>query len=118
VSRGRTAQGRRRDGTGPPGFSPRGELGALRAGPAVRRGRITVVASGAALAAGSPATRFAAFEAGMASAADPEHVVAPQRERKDRHEQAHHEGSWLEDERSTPRPPQLNRGTARRVCRR
>jgi formate-dependent nitrite reductase membrane component NrfD len=82
-----------------------GGLGALLAGPAIRRGRLTVVASGAALAAGSLATRFAAFEAGMASAADPQHVVVPQRERKDRHEQAHHGGSWLEDEQSTSPVP-------------
>jgi hypothetical protein len=35
------------------------------------------------------------FEAGMASAADPQQVVAPQRERKDHQGPTHHEGSWL-----------------------
>jgi polysulfide reductase-like protein len=43
--------------------------------------RAAAVASGTALAAGSLATRFAAFEAGRASAAAPEQVVAPQRAR-------------------------------------
>jgi formate-dependent nitrite reductase membrane component NrfD len=56
-----------------------GGLGALLAGLRGRPGRAAAVASGAALAAGSLATRFAAFEAGRASAADPEHVIAPQR---------------------------------------
>jgi Polysulphide reductase, NrfD len=43
--------------------------------------RAAAVASGTALAAGSLATRFAAFEAGRASAATPEQVVAPQQAR-------------------------------------
>jgi hypothetical protein len=43
--------------------------------------RAAAVVSGTALAAGSLATRFAAFEAGRASAAAPEQVVAPQRAR-------------------------------------
>lgn len=47
-----------------------------------RRSRVWCsAASGLALLAGSLATRFAVFEAGMASAVDPQHVVAPQRER-------------------------------------
>ncbi|MBV8541581.1 MAG: polysulfide reductase NrfD [Pseudonocardiales bacterium] len=69
-----------------------GGLGALLAG----RSRVAAVMSGAALAAGSLATRFAVFEAGLASAADPRHVVAPQRARlaeRGRHSSA--EGSWL-----------------------
>ena len=69
--------------------------GSLLAALGGRGGRAAAVASGTALAAGSLATRFAVFEAGLASAADPQHVVAPQRERKDRGEQAHHEGNWL-----------------------
>jgi formate-dependent nitrite reductase membrane component NrfD len=75
-----------------------GGLGALLAGPAARRGRIAVVASGAALAAGSLATRFGAFEAGMASAADPQHVVVPQRARlAEQNRPSRAEGSWLAD---------------------
>ena len=73
-----------------------GGLGVLLAGPSGPRGRIAVVASGAALAAGSLATRFGAFEAGMASAVDPQHVVVPQRARlaaQDGPSRA--EGSWL-----------------------
>jgi formate-dependent nitrite reductase membrane component NrfD len=63
-----------------------GGLGALLTGLRGQRragqpGRAAAVASGAALAAGSLATRFAAFEAGRASASAPEHVVAPQRAR-------------------------------------
>ncbi|HEX8761157.1 MAG TPA: hypothetical protein VF734_14550 [Pseudonocardiaceae bacterium] len=46
-----------------------------------RRSRVCSAASGLVLLAGSLATRFAVFEAGMASAVDPQHVVAPQRER-------------------------------------
>jgi formate-dependent nitrite reductase membrane component NrfD len=72
-----------------------GGAGALLAAFGGRGGRVAAVASGTALAAGSLATRFAVFEAGMASAADPQQVVAPQRERKDRQGPTHHEGSWL-----------------------
>lgn len=50
----------------------------------LRRSRIGAAAAGVALLAGSLATRFAVFEAGRASADDPRHVVAPQRERLDR----------------------------------
>ncbi len=70
-----------------------GGLGALVG----RRSRAGAVASGLALAAGSLATRFAVFEAGRASAKDPEHVIAPQRERLARRAAASAEGSWLED---------------------
>jgi formate-dependent nitrite reductase membrane component NrfD len=82
-----------------------GGLGAVLAALGGRRGRVAAVASGAALAAGSLATRFAVFEAGMASAADPQHVIAPQRERKARGEQARHEGSMLEHEGATSPVP-------------
>jgi hypothetical protein len=58
-------------------LSVAGGLGALLG----RRSRAASVASGLALLAGSLATRFAVFEAGMASAVDPKHVVAPQRAR-------------------------------------
>jgi formate-dependent nitrite reductase membrane component NrfD len=78
-----------------------GGVVALLAGRGGRAGRAAAVASGAALAAGSLATRLAAFEAGLASAIDPEHVVAPQRARLDRGEPAAAEGSWLAGARTT-----------------
>lgn len=78
-----------------------GGLGALLAGLSGRPGRVAAVASGAALAAGSLATRFAAFEAGLASAADPQHVVAPQRARLATEGPASAEGSWLAGNRAT-----------------
>lgn len=65
-----------------------------------RRSRAGSVAAGAALAAGSLATRFAVFEAGMQSADNPQHVVAPQRERLAHGERARCEGSWLETEQT------------------
>jgi formate-dependent nitrite reductase membrane component NrfD len=69
-----------------------GGLGALLA----PRNRAAAVVSGSAIAAGSLATRFAVFEAGMASASDPRHVVAPQRTRlAERRRHASAEGSWL-----------------------
>jgi hypothetical protein len=37
--------------------------------------------AGAALVAGSALTRFAVFEAGLASARDPRYTIAPQRRR-------------------------------------
>jgi hypothetical protein len=46
-----------------------------------RRSRVVSAAAGAALLAGSLATRFGVFEAGMASARDPKYTVVPQRER-------------------------------------
>lgn len=66
-----------------------------------RRNRIATVLAGVALAAGSLATRFAVFEAGMASAADPRQVVEPQRARLDRNRPASADGSWLAGERAT-----------------
>ncbi|MGQ0577220.1 MAG: NrfD/PsrC family molybdoenzyme membrane anchor subunit [Pseudonocardia sp.] len=69
----------------------------LRVGDRRRGSRLLAVASGLALAAGSLATRFAVFEAGRASAADPAHVVGPQRERLARNERARAGGSWLAD---------------------
>jgi formate-dependent nitrite reductase membrane component NrfD len=46
-----------------------------------RRSRVVSVAAGAALLAGSVATRFGVYEAGMDSARDPKYTVVPQRER-------------------------------------
>ncbi|GAB3438315.1 polysulfide reductase NrfD [Streptomonospora sediminis] len=46
-----------------------------------RRSRTVSVLSGAALLAGSACTRFGVFQAGVASAADPEYTVVPQRQR-------------------------------------
>ena len=54
-----------------------GGLGVLLA----PRSRWAAVVSGAALATGSLATRCAVFQAGIASASNPQHVVAPQRAR-------------------------------------
>ncbi|MCW3008484.1 MAG: polysulfide reductase nrfd, partial [Solirubrobacterales bacterium] len=45
--------------------------------------------SGAALLAGSAATRFGIFEAGRASARDPRHTVIPQRARLEAEAAAH-----------------------------
>jgi formate-dependent nitrite reductase membrane component NrfD len=50
------------------------------------RGRVRRAMAGAALFAGSACTRFGIFEAGMASSENPEHTVAPQRERLERRE--------------------------------
>jgi formate-dependent nitrite reductase membrane component NrfD len=47
------------------------------------RSRAAGVVGGAALMAGSACTRFAVFEAGQASAADPKYTVVPQRQRVD-----------------------------------
>lgn len=68
-----------------------GGIGAV----AGRRSRAGSVLAGVALAAGSLATRFAVFEAGRASAADPRQVVEPQRARLEAGERASAEGSWL-----------------------
>jgi formate-dependent nitrite reductase membrane component NrfD len=46
-----------------------------------RRSRIVSGAAGVALLAGSAATRFGVYEAGMDSARDPKYTVVPQRER-------------------------------------
>ncbi|WP_326696070.1 polysulfide reductase NrfD [Streptomyces sp. NBC_01754] len=48
------------------------------------RGRPAAVAAGLALLAGSACTRFGVFAAGIASAEDPVHTVAPQREALER----------------------------------
>jgi hypothetical protein len=48
-----------------------------------RRSRVAAAASGACLVAASALTRFAIFEAGVASAEDPAYTVRPQRERAD-----------------------------------
>jgi DMSO reductase anchor subunit len=49
-----------------------------------RRSRVLSALSGAALLAASAATRFGIFEAGRASARDPEYTIVPQRERRER----------------------------------
>lgn len=46
-----------------------------------RRNRLVAAVSGAALMAGSAATRWGIYHAGMASARDPKYTVVPQRER-------------------------------------
>ena len=46
-----------------------------------RRGRMLSIAAGALLNAGSAATRFGVFDAGLVSARDPAYTVVPQRER-------------------------------------
>jgi hypothetical protein len=46
-----------------------------------RRKRWSAALSGLALMAGSALTRFGVFDAGIASANDPAHIVVPQRER-------------------------------------
>ncbi len=56
-----------------------GALGSVLTG----RHRAGAVVSGLALIAGSLCTRFAVFEAGMASARDPRYTVGPQRARAD-----------------------------------
>jgi formate-dependent nitrite reductase membrane component NrfD len=53
-----------------------------------RRSRAVSVAAGLSLLAGAACTRFAVFEAGIASAKDPKYVVVPQRERLLRGQQA------------------------------
>jgi hypothetical protein len=55
-----------------------GVAGALTLG---RRRRLAAAVSGVALLAASACTRFGIFEAGLASAADPQYTVGPQRER-------------------------------------
>jgi len=61
-----------------------GAVGALLG----RRRRPVAVASGLAVLAGSLATRFAVFHAGLASAADPADTVVPQRQRLAERERA------------------------------
>ncbi|MDP9389164.1 MAG: polysulfide reductase NrfD [Actinomycetota bacterium] len=55
--------------------------GAVVAAVLGRRSRLTAIASGAALVAGSACTRFAVFHAGVQSAVDPKYTVVPQRAR-------------------------------------
>jgi hypothetical protein len=55
--------------------------GAAVVGAAGRRSRALAIAGGGAVLAGAACQRFAVFEAGRASAADPGYTVAPQRER-------------------------------------
>jgi hypothetical protein len=53
------------------------------------RSRVVTVDAGAVLVGASALTRFAIFEAGVASTEDPKYVVVPQRERlRRRQEQA------------------------------
>lgn len=56
-----------------------------------RRSRPLSALAGAALLAGSACTRFAVFEAGVASTKDPKYVVIPQRERVARGEAVRHD---------------------------
>ena len=58
--------------------------GAVLATVAGRRSRLAAAVSGAALLTASALTRFAIFEAGVASTQDPKYVVVPQRERQPR----------------------------------
>ncbi len=61
-----------------------GALGALAGGRVPgRRGRVVSIIAGVLLNAGSAATRFGVFDAGMVSARDPAYTVVPQRERLD-----------------------------------
>ena len=55
--------------------------GAIGTATVARRSRVGAVLSGLALLAGSAATRFAVFHAGVESTRDPKYVVRPQRER-------------------------------------
>lgn len=57
--------------------------GAVTAATVGRRNRLAAALAGGALLAGSACTRFAVFEAGVASAKDPKYTVIPQRERVD-----------------------------------
>jgi formate-dependent nitrite reductase membrane component NrfD len=63
-----------------------------------RRSRVVSAVAGAALLAGSAATRFGVYEAGMASARDPKYTVVPQRERLAEREA-------LSQERQSPETP-------------
>jgi len=61
------------------GLTVAGAVGAVLG----RRSRMATALSGASLLAGSLATRFGVYEAGVASAKDPRYTVVPQRERLD-----------------------------------
>jgi formate-dependent nitrite reductase membrane component NrfD len=67
-----------------------------------RRRRWSSVLSGLALLAGSALTRFAVFDAGIASANDPAHIVVPQRERLRRREEAAQPGTTSPDRHYVP----------------
>jgi formate-dependent nitrite reductase membrane component NrfD len=67
-----------------------------------RKRRWSSVLSGLALLAGSALTRFAVFDAGIASANDPAHIVVPQRERIRRREEAEQPGTTPPDRRFVP----------------
>ena len=75
-----------------------GAVGAV----AGRRRRWSSVLSGLALLAGSALTRFAVFDAGIASANDPAHIVVPQRERIRRREEAVQAGTTPPDRHFVP----------------
>jgi Polysulphide reductase, NrfD len=66
-----------------------GTLGALLGG----RSRLLSALSGAALLAGSAATRFGIYQAGVASMRDPRHTVIPQRQRLDQGRPVHADGT-------------------------
>ncbi|MFC5065798.1 NrfD/PsrC family molybdoenzyme membrane anchor subunit [Actinomycetospora atypica] len=67
-----------------------------------RRKRWSAALSGVALMTGSALTRFAVFDAGIASANDPAHIVVPQRERIRRREEAVQAGSTPPDRKFVP----------------
>jgi hypothetical protein len=67
-----------------------------------RKRRWAAALSGAALMAGSALTRFGVFDAGIASANDPAHIVVPQRERIRRREEAVQPGTTPPDRRYVP----------------
>jgi hypothetical protein len=72
-----------REGKAAPLLKAARTLTALGAAGAVlgRRSRVVSILAGTALLAGSLATRFGVYEAGMQSARDPKYTVVPQRER-------------------------------------
>ncbi len=67
-----------------------------------RTRRWAAALSGAALMAGSALTRFGVFDAGIASANDPAHIVIPQRERIRRREETMRAGTTPPDSRFVP----------------
>jgi hypothetical protein len=67
-----------------------------------RKRRWSSALSGLALIAGSALTRFGVFDAGIASANDPAHIVVPQRERIRRREEAVQPGTTPPDRRYVP----------------
>jgi hypothetical protein len=77
-----------------------GAIGAL----AGRRSRVVSAAAGLSLLAGSLATRFGVFDAGIASAKDPKYTVIPQRERLAQRAAA------AGQQAGQPSEPPLNRG--------